>query len=354
VDRPLPEDREESSSSEEYTVFDNKVVKMRSEDSQVLLTRWEEPPKHQAVPDIARAASELLSRPATNQENLIKQIASESSEHRPLVKDRPGGPAKTKYQQFIEKQARKEQARGTNLYIILKIEKLTLKMMGKRTTTVSRNEDVQVEPLSASRLEKSQGLQSQSAGQSRLANQDSVGSMAFENNPDKRSTIHERHVPEFNQHFQVVFELNDMETNILLEDNYTDIKLDLNVHSVQIEEGTIGTDRLRKRRAERDPFPSHLHFEQPDLTNPSRDKCSQFDRLAITDNLFSKIMSSPLDLEQDDSDCSYRQMSPMGSERGRSHGLFHGTPDKKEAAEEREVDASSIGLHEKQNSKERS
>lgn len=347
--RPLPEDREESSSSsEEYTVFGNRVIKMQSDDSQVLLTKWEEPQKHQAVPDIARAASELLSRPATNQENLIKQIASESSEHRPLVKDRPGGPAKTKYQEFIEKQARKEQARGTNLYIILKIEKLTLKMMGKRTMTVSRNEDVLAEQLSASRLEKSQGLHSQSAGQSRLlANQDSAGSMAFENNPEKRSTIHERHVPEFNQHFQVVFELNDMETNILLEDNYTDIKLDLNVHSVQIEEGTVSTDRLRKRRAERDPFLSHLHFEPPDLTNPSREKYSQFDRLAITDNLFSKIMSSPLDLEQDDSDCSYRQMSPMGSERGRSQRLFHGTPDKKEVVEERDLDASSTDLHEK-------
>ena len=80
---------------------------MESDDSKVLLSKWEEPSKNQALPD-ARAASELLSRPATNQESLIKESVSESYEHRPLVKDRAGGPAKTKYQQFIENQARKE------------------------------------------------------------------------------------------------------------------------------------------------------------------------------------------------------------------------------------------------------
>lgn len=138
--------------------------------------------------------------------------------------------------------------------------------------------------------------------------------MAFEKAPERRGAIQEKKMPDYIQNY-LIFELEEMETNILLEDNYTDIKLDLNVHSIQIEEGTIDTHKLNSMRADKDASLSQRNAVSHDVTNRSRGKNSQFEKSLMTKhNIFSKIMSSPLDLEHEDSDCSYKQMSPMNSD----------------------------------------
>lgn len=130
--------------------------------------------------------------------------------------------------------------------------------------------------------------------------------MAFEQeSPARRGAVLETRMPDYVQNY-LIFELADMETNILLEDNYTDIKLDLNVHSVQIEEGAIDTLKLGTLRPDKE---SGLQPRNPATQDAirSRGQSSRFGDTAVQKHeIFSKIMSSPLDLEHDDSDYSYR------------------------------------------------
>ena len=45
-----------SSSDEDYTLFDNQVIKMQSNESQVLLTKWEDPSHQKGTSEVARLA----------------------------------------------------------------------------------------------------------------------------------------------------------------------------------------------------------------------------------------------------------------------------------------------------------
>lgn len=188
-----------------------------------------------------------------------------------------------------------------------------------------------------------------SARNSKIQNQ--FNAMVFDNEPMKhqQTFFSDQQNVQFSQQSELIFELNEMETTILLEDNYSDIKLDLNVQSIQIEENTVKYNFLNVKKADKSPRPSHLKLDFADLTNPSRERCIHFDQITRTQNLFSKIMSSPLDVDHDESECQYKDLSNSESDASNQIIRPSNNRSKRVRIEEYDkVDHSNVKLRDKQ------
>lgn len=102
------EDSDSSSGIEDFAVVDNQIIKMQSNESQVLLTKYD-PNRHNSPSDVLLVASGEKRPSLAAQGQQTKHFITEpSSDNQDSAVRNYGESRKTKYEEFVDKQAQKE------------------------------------------------------------------------------------------------------------------------------------------------------------------------------------------------------------------------------------------------------